>query len=361
MHRLVELLTGQWGFSIPTTTTSTFVDETFVYSIPADYNGVPVVLQDMEVVAFITETQQEIVSGSGSYPSFVNLPLANDTNVEYIEDINDQCGLDFGPRVRIQNTGNNTLTSLDFEYSVNSGTPANHTWTGSLNSYESETVQLPGIPYTLLASNTVEVSIANDDDNTNNDASATFGETSLTSSNYLSLLLNTDNAGDETTWTMKDPTGAVIASGGPYGNNMTVNESIDLAVGGCHEFRIIDAGGNGSSSIVLYDSNNEVLYQSSGNYGSGAGSAFNSDGILGINTDQLDRVSIYPNPVSAVLNILNAENANLEVYNLLGQVLYTKSNISLQEEVQVSSFTQGTYFVRITNGNAVKVSKFIKQ
>ena len=42
MHRLVHMVTGQWGTVIPTTTTGTFVDETYTYTIPADYNGVPV-------------------------------------------------------------------------------------------------------------------------------------------------------------------------------------------------------------------------------------------------------------------------------------------------------------------------------
>ncbi|NQV78144.1 MAG: T9SS type A sorting domain-containing protein, partial [Lutibacter sp.] len=36
------------------------------------------------------------------------------------------------------------------------------------------------------------------------------------------------------------------------------------------------------------------------------------------------------------------------------------SNISIDEQVEVSQFNTGTYFVKITSGNAVKTSKFIK-
>ena len=57
MHRLVWLITGQWGEIITTTTAGTFIDETYTYDIPDDYNGVPVKIEDLEVVAFITETQ----------------------------------------------------------------------------------------------------------------------------------------------------------------------------------------------------------------------------------------------------------------------------------------------------------------
>ena len=359
MHRLVHLITGQWGETIPTTTTGTFVDETYTYSIPADYNGVPVVLQELEIVAFVTETHQELISGSGCYPSFYNLPLANDTNVVGIEDINSQCGLDFGPRVKIQNNGNNTLTSVEFEYSVNSGAPANYTWTGSLESYEEEIVQLPGIPYTIQSSNTVSVSVSNDDDNTNNDASGTFGETNLTSTNYLTMILNTDDNGNETTWTVKDPTGTIIQSGGPYANNTSNNVEIDLQDGGCHEFRLIDTGGNGSGSIVLYDSNNDIIYSSGGDYGSGDGVSFISDGILGVNSNILTNVAIYPNPASSVLNIDNAENSVIEVFDLLGRVVLSRINISMNEQLNISELNSGTYLIRISNDTKVLTDKFI--
>jgi len=359
MHRLVHMVTGQWGEAITTTTSGTFVDETFNYTIPTDYNGVPVKLEDIEIVAFITETHQELISGSGCHPSFINLPLDNDANVQGIEDINDQCGLDFGPRVIIQNNGNNPLTSVEFEYSVNSGASANYTWSGSIDSYQVETVQLPGIAYTIQNSNTVNVSIVNDDDNSNNDASNTFGETDTTSTNYLTLIFNTDDYGSDTTWSLKDPSGTVIYSGGPYENNTSINESINLQEGGCHEFRIVDTGGNGSGSVVLYDSESTVIYSSPGNYGSGVGVSFISDGILGNADNVFTNLVIYPNPASSTLNIDNAENSTIEVYDLLGRIILSKTNISLKEQINVSTLNAGTYLIRITNENKVVTDKFI--
>ena len=86
---------------------------------------------------------------------------------------------------------------------------------------------------------------------------------------------------------------------------------------------------------------------------------FSSTGILGVGDNVLNGVSIYPNPANSVLNIANAENASIEVFNMLGQSLYSKSNISLNEQINVSHLTEGTYFVKIANGEAVKTSKFI--
>jgi hypothetical protein len=358
-HRLIDMITGQWGMTISNTNENSFIDETFTYTIPADYNGVPVVLADIEIVAFITETQQEVISGNGTHPTFFNLPLNNDANVQSIEEISDQCGLDFGPRVSVQNTGDNTLTTLDFEYSVNSGAPATYTWNGSIDSYQVEIIELPGIAYTLESNNSVEVSIANDDDNANNSAAASFGETDLTSTNYLTLLLNTDDNGDQTTWTVKNPSGVVIANGGPYDDNITINPPINLTEAGCHAFRLIDSGGNGSGSVVLYDSNSDVLYNSSGLYGAGVETSFISDGILGVNSNVLEQVSIYPNPASSILNIKNAESANIEVYDILGKLLLTKSNISFEEQINVSNFQVGTYFIKLSKENQVSTERFI--
>jgi hypothetical protein len=360
MHRLVHMITGQWGEEISNTTTGSFYDETFIYPIPADYNGIDVVLQDLEVVAFVTETHQTLISGSGAYPSYTNLPLDDDTNVVEIAEINDQCGLDFGPRVVIQNNGNNLLTSVDFEYSINGGTLGNYTWNGSLESYQEETVQLPGIPYTIESTNTVSVSISDDDDNTNNEALSTFGETDVTATSQFTMILNTDDNGSETTWFVKDPSGQIIASGGPYDNNDSINEEINVPTEGCYEFRLIDAGGNGSGSVVVYDSNSEVIYNSPGNYGSGAAASFIVNELILANNDNiLNGVIIYPNPASSVLNIENAENSSIEIYDLLGRVILSENNISLNKQLNVSSFSTGTYLIKITNGNQVKTDKFI--
>ncbi len=358
-HRLIDMITGQWGVTINNTTAGSFIDETYTFPIPANYNNVPVVLADIEVVAFITETHQEIVSGNGCLPSFSNLPLANDANVQEIEEISDQCGLDFAPRVKVQNNGNNPVSTLEFEYSVNSGTPATYTWSGNIDSYQVETIELPGIPYTIEANNTVEVSIADDDDNTNNNAASTFGTSDLTSTNYITLLLNADNHGDQTTWSIKDPSGDVIFSGGPYDDNTTINLPMTLPEGGCHAFRIVDAGGNGSGSVVVYDSNNDIIYNSSGSYGAGAEASFTADGVLSVSSNVLDKVSIYPNPTNSILNIKNAENASIEVYDVLGKLLYTQSNITFNEQINVSNFQVGTYFIKLSKEGQVSTERII--
>jgi PKD repeat protein len=74
MHMLRHLVTGQWGLEITTTTAGTLYQNTLTYTIPNDYNDVEVILEHLEVVGFITETSQELISGSRGTVSFSGGP-----------------------------------------------------------------------------------------------------------------------------------------------------------------------------------------------------------------------------------------------------------------------------------------------
>lgn len=358
MHRLVYMITGQWGASISPTTTGTFIDETYTYTIPADYNGVPAEIADMEVVAFLTETHQGLPSGSGSYPTYSNFANANDAYLRYIVDIEGQCGFDYAPSVNVQNVGGNDITSLTFEYSINSGPTETYTWTGSMSSLQNETIELPAISYDVVQGvNNISVSINNDDNNSNNSVDDTF-ESATETTNTVNMILNTDNAGSQCTWDIINASGTIVYSGGPYGNNQNIQEQFNLP-DDCYQFNVYDSAGNGGGSVVVYDTNSVVVYSSSGDYGYGESAFFSTGDFLGTNNNDLQNFGIYPNPVSSILNITNAENANIQIYDVLGKLILTRDNISFEEQINVSNLTTGTYFIKIQKGNAIATERFI--
>jgi len=63
MHMLRDLITGQWGEEITTTSAGSFVEKTYVYTVPEDFNSIPVIVEDCDVAVFVSETHQEILSG----------------------------------------------------------------------------------------------------------------------------------------------------------------------------------------------------------------------------------------------------------------------------------------------------------
>ena len=357
MHRLVWLITGQWGEVITTTTAGTFIDETYTYDIPDDYNGVPVKIEDLEVVAFITETQLDMPSGSGTFPTYSNFSAENNARPTSVEAILPQCGFDITPNVTIQNFGENDLTEVEITYSVNGGASQNYTWTGSLLSLQSEIVELPAISYVVQDVNTIEISLSDDDDNSDNQISENFNIANEYTTT-INMILSTDNAGSQCTWDLMNAGGETLYSGGPYGNNESVVEQFELT-DDCYRFRIFDSAGNGGGSIVLYDTNNDVVYNSPGNYGAREEAHFKTVGELGNNDNILSNVVIYPNPATNNLNIQNAENSSIKVFDLLGRIVALENNISLNQQLDVSKLTTGTYLIKIINGNQVKTDKFI--
>ena len=70
-HMLRDLITGQWGIDIPTTTAGSFWTHTFEYNIPeyiayygSTANTPLVVLADLEFLVFVAENQKTILSGT---------------------------------------------------------------------------------------------------------------------------------------------------------------------------------------------------------------------------------------------------------------------------------------------------------
>lgn len=119
-HRLMHMVTGQRGGVITTTTSGTFADITYIYIIPASYNGVPAEMGDFEVTAFIAEGNQKIISGNGSTITYTGL-VVKDAKVFNIKPIITQCKPALSTTLTIQNSGQTPLTSLPITYNINSG------------------------------------------------------------------------------------------------------------------------------------------------------------------------------------------------------------------------------------------------
>jgi hypothetical protein len=84
---------------------------------------------------------------------------------------------------------------------------------------------------------------------------------------------------------------------------------------------------------------------------------------VGLTENSLEsKMAVYPNPATdKVVVYLNDANSNtqIQVLNALGQVVYTKNNVSDVNEISTSGLAQGVYFVRVTKGKEVATSKLV--
>ena len=270
------------------------------------------------------------------------------------------------PLVNIQNLGLNEITSVDITYDVNGGAPQTYTWTGSLTSLQSTDIELPEIEFTPQATNTINASVVNDDLNDNNQTSTSFDGATQTAGT-IDLIITTDNYPEEFSWEFRDSAGTVLESES-YNSNSGDETTFEYRFNfddDCITFSAFDSYGDGiccaygEGGIELKDANGVVVYPFNGDYGSGFSVQFDSDGVLGLGDNSLATVNLYPNPTSDVLTVSNVENATIEIYNILGQVMTIKTNMSNQETIDVSGFAAGAYMAKISNAGITTTKKFV--
>ena len=62
-HMLRHFVTGQSGQILDSITPGNFIHKRFTWQVPYDINDIPVVIKDLNVVCFVTDQSQEILSG----------------------------------------------------------------------------------------------------------------------------------------------------------------------------------------------------------------------------------------------------------------------------------------------------------
>ena len=174
MDRLVDMVDGISGDAITTTSTGSFIDRTYTYTLPEMYNDVPVDLAEIEVAAFVTGGD-EIINGYKVPVSYLDYDVAVASidspsgNGVYSDNENIV--------VTLENLGENTVSNFDVSYQVNGGNTVTESFTGSIafnetsqfTFYATYDFSTPG-DYEIVAS----TSLTSDENNANDSSSTSF-------------------------------------------------------------------------------------------------------------------------------------------------------------------------------------------
>lgn len=236
-------------------------------------------LSNCELVAFIQDNDtKEIVQADKE--TLAEPTGTNNVALIEIHEISDLCEAAVTPSLKIKNFGASDITSLTINYNINSGaTTGTYNWSGDaipFNHYAQ--IDMDEITFSLLTVNTLDIDITqvngnSDDDPANNTGSTEFNEVPQ-STNIVNMELNTDGYGSECTWDIRNSSGTILFSGGPYSNYETINEQFFLDLDYCNSFNIYDSYGDGGGSITLEDSEGTLIYFTDGNYGIGESQYF---------------------------------------------------------------------------------------
>ena len=87
--------------------------------------------------------------------------------------------------------------------------------------------------------------------------------------------------------------------------------------------------------------------------------------VLGNEQFKVDKLAVYPNPTSSLLNI-NTNNSDtisaVQILDLNGRQVYNKSFSNVADaQINVNDLSTGLYLINITTGDKTITRKFMKQ
>lgn len=291
------------------------------------------------------------------------------------------CGDAAYPDVTIRNNGQQTLTSLEINYSYNGSQQQTINWTGNLTTLQTETVSLPyfGAQNGL---NNLDVTLTNpngqaDEDASDNSLSSSF--TAVIEGETIIMDLVLDCYADEISWRVVDGQGDIWYSGGGYENpgnaTLPVSESFCL-LEGCYDLIIEDTYGDGlngsQENQCDYDgsmqltrlTNGELLdelTEANSNFGSSITFPFCAENTASLEEFTADKVSLYPNPSSGTFTVnisFNGDKA-IRLTDLRGKVIKEITTNQSKVEFNQSLVSSGVYLVTVTTEKGTVTKKLI--
>ncbi|PKP21287.1 MAG: hypothetical protein CVU05_07090 [Bacteroidetes bacterium HGW-Bacteroidetes-21] len=277
-------------------------------------------------------------------------------------------------KVRLQNNGTQPLTSCTIQAKAGSTVINEVNWTGNLATYAEAEVDL-GV-HTITATSTLTFVIvdATDPNLTNNTItkSVSYSSSTLTGTSTACVInVTTDRYSSETSWVLTDLTGCNAVATSPVYTSAASNGAypqapvnVTLVNGHKYLFEMFDSYGDGmccdyGSGTYNITSGGTVIFTNS-NFTTDYDAKFFSIGTVGANINLLEsNISVFPNPAQNMLNIQNAENATITLFNALGQEVYSIERASASEIIDISSFPQGSYVVRAVRDNEITNTKVI--
>lgn len=387
MHVLRDLITGQWGEEITTTTQGSFVEKTYTYTIPEAVREVPVEMGNISVVAFLAEGRTEIITACEANLSFTNggpdyiLHLSN-----FAQEAHNTCDsrIRFSAKAEIR-AAVEPVSSMDFILNTSDGQREyTHTFepdleAGSTVTFTSEPIEFP-INQEMEASLSLAAVNGSDNFPEMDSLAADFSKYYMNiPSQEMILTVAQDQYGEEITWNVVTDEGDTIGQGGPYANlqNMGTRNRIDTLTlaEGCQTFTIYDAMGDGihntqgDGHIDFSDIEGNTLLTRDGDYGDSA-VVMISYNLPFANENAMVQIKaqLYPNPASENANLRfeteAACQADIKILNQAGQCVLDLGKQDIPAgihtvSIPVNSLGNGIYIIHVQGQGFQGIQKLI--
>lgn len=364
------LTAGNFGITIPVTTAGTTFTTTGTYTIPSTYGAAgktnPCLLGNIELAAFVTQTNSLTINGAVGPINITNIANTNDAAVSTLIADPEVCAGNLQPfKFNLANYGSANMTSAVINYSVSGGSTQTYTFTGNLAPYTQTVITLPAYSFPVSATNTLNVTVTNvngsaDAVTSNNSVSKSIPLTTKVANGLnLTMEFTQDQYGSESSWEIKEEvSGNLIASGGPYSDlsasgtqlnsqAFTVNPNL------CYKVIVYDAYGDGfnagygAGNYKIKDGTT-TIYTMNGVMGEEDLKLFKTSVTAGLSEmgDAITSISLFPNPAknntAISLELVQNETVSISVVDVMGREVYTES---------MSEFAAGNHTVNLNTEN----------
>ena len=347
-----KLLPSSSGTNIGEMQAGSYFAYNFTWELANVYNN-----DQLDAIAWIQNADTKVVHQACKSSTTLETFFTNEASVSDITNVKKMnCSGEAEPKVVLSNFGSNALTSAELEVLVNGESVKTVNWTGNLDTFGSETVDLGEISFPVEEENTLAVRIkgvngTQDEAPDNDETMFTIKQAYQAIGKMIRVNVRTDENPQETTWKVtKVSTGEVIQEGGPYAepNTMYV-DTLVITADGCYDFTIYDAGGDGltGSSVYGLRAGSATMFSGS-RFGDSESTEFSYEVTADVEEILVQSTSIYPNPTSGLVNIVSKGQQTVTIYNLVGQRVF-EGVCDGNLQIDMKRYGTGIYAILVGN------------
>ena len=367
-HILRDYITDAFGDLITTNKKGEYFTATYTYTLPEDYRGVVVVPEQLELIAFVTENEANVLNVASkklSHSSF-ELPMEAEISEPKIP-IGRNYAYSF-LEMYLENKSTTPITSATFDVELN-GVVKQTEWTGNIDALSTEEISIP-IDWTAQTDDNdwkVTLTAINGEKYDGNKIKGNFGE-AVQSPAEVIVKIKTDDFSDDNRWMIKDIDGTIVEEFDGFTDGAAEEKEFDvtLEVGKTYCIEVTDVWGNGIKTprghLKIYNKDNNLVTQNLEISDFGWRTFINVVEDTNEEEDEANVNEIEHNGINIVytndkININNCQDFKVNIYDMSGRCVMSHEN---QNIISTEVLNNGAYIVNINTSNSNKTFKITK-
>jgi photosystem II stability/assembly factor-like uncharacterized protein len=228
------------------------------------------------------------------------------------------------------------------------------TWYFPGGSPATSTSPHPSVQYPTAGNYTASLVVAN----ANGSDSIALPVTVSFGQHTLDIEVKTDNYPTETTWSITDQSGAVVAEGGGYSTPLSIYNNLACLNDGCYTFTIYDSYGDGiccgfgNGYYTFTNLTGGNVLANGGNFGTSEATDF-CLGTQDIPSAAEHAILAFPNPANQTLVVQSPAQAGFTLYSVSGTVVLTGLLNPGDNSLNVSGLATGKYLLVVNDAHSL--------